>query len=81
MTTEEATAMKEHMAYWTDLADKRIAVVFGPVADPAGTWGVAVFEANDDASALSISTSDPVKARNLGFRSEVFPMPKAVLRK
>ena len=81
MNPDEARAMKEHVAYWTGLVKKGIAVLFGPVADPAGTWGMAVFEADDDGSVLSISTSDPVIARDLGFKSEVFPMPNAVVRK
>jgi uncharacterized protein YciI len=78
---EEADAMKDHVAYWTDLANKKIAVVFGPVADPSGAWGVAIVEAEADQQIESIAAADPVIKRNIGFRSEVFPMPNAILRR
>ena len=39
MTGEESKPMQEHGAYWSDLVDRGIAVVFGLVADPKGHWG------------------------------------------
>jgi hypothetical protein len=33
MTPPEANAMKEHVAYWTDLLGKGKAIAFGPVMD------------------------------------------------
>ncbi|SRR5579875_3520220 len=80
MSADESAAMKEHVAYWTDLAKKGTAVVFGPVADPAGAWGVAIVEAETAEPILAIAESDPLIKRRLGFRSEVFPMPNAILR-
>jgi uncharacterized protein YciI len=80
MSADEANAMKEHVAYWTDLAKKGTAVAFGPVADPAGAWGVAIVEAETDEHIRPIAESDPVIKRRLGFRSEVFPMSNVILR-
>jgi len=33
MSEEEGKLMQEHVKYWRDLFDRRIAVIFGPVAD------------------------------------------------
>jgi hypothetical protein len=41
MTELERKLMQEHVAYWKDLANRRIAIVFGPVSDPRGTYGLA----------------------------------------
>lgn len=34
MTEAEGKLMQEHVAYWKDFADRRIAVIFGLVVDP-----------------------------------------------
>jgi hypothetical protein len=34
MTEVEGELMQEHIYYWKTLVDKRITVIFGPVADP-----------------------------------------------
>ena len=36
MTEKEAEVMRAHVAYWTALAKKGTAIIFGPVADPDG---------------------------------------------
>jgi uncharacterized protein len=59
MTPEEQQAMAEHMAYWQQLlADGRV-VVYGPVADPEGVWGLGVLRAADRAEVLAIGAADP----------------------
>jgi uncharacterized protein len=59
MTPEEQQAMAEHMEYWQRLlADGRV-VVYGPVADPEGVWGIGVVRAVDRAEALAIGERDP----------------------
>ena len=44
MTAEERQVMQKHVAYWTDLMHKGSAVVFGPVMDPAGVYGMGVVQ-------------------------------------
>ncbi len=39
MTDIEEELMHEHFNYWKDLADRRIAIVYGPVEDPKGMYG------------------------------------------
>ena len=79
MTDAEAAVMAEHMAYWQSLADKDIAVVYGPVADPDGAWGVAIVEADTADDVLAIRSADPVVTSDLG-PVHVYPMPAAITR-
>jgi hypothetical protein len=80
MTEAEANLMREHVAYWTDLAARKIAIVFGPVADPHRAWGLAVVQAADEPEARALGTNDPTIKAGAGFQFEVYPMPQVVLR-
>lgn len=81
MTAAEAKVMEEHGAYWRDLAERGIAVLFGPVLDPKGSWGLAVAETKDEAELHAIGRNDPAIRSNRGFRFEIYPMLRATLRK
>jgi uncharacterized protein YciI len=81
MTPTEREVMQAHGAYWSVLADKGIAIVVGPVADPAGAWGVAIVEVADEAAARALADSDPVTTSWLAFQYDIFPMLRALLRK
>jgi len=80
MTEAEAKLMQKHVTYWKGLMDKGLVIVFGPVADPNGTYGVAIIELDDEADAISLGTNDPTIKANVGFKFEVYPMPQAMLR-
>ena len=80
MTPEERTTMQEHSAYWTNLANEDIAIAVGPVADPAGFWGLGIIEVGTEAEAKKIRDNDPATKSNHGFKSEIFPMPRLILR-
>jgi uncharacterized protein len=80
ITEAEAAIMTEHIAYWTELLNAGTAVAFGPVADPAGAWGLAVVEAGPDIDIDQIRKQDPVIRRELGARVEIYPMPNAFVR-
>jgi uncharacterized protein len=79
MTEAERKVMQEHAIYWKDLTERRIAIVFGPVLDPKGMWGVAIVEVADEADAPALGTNDPAVQAGLTF--EVFSMPGAIVRK
>lgn len=81
MTPAEREVMQAHSAYWSTLANKGVAIVVGPVADPAGAWGVAIVEVADEAAARGLAQSDPVTTSGLAFQYDIFPMPQALLRK
>ena len=80
MTPEEAGLMQEHAGYWQKLADRGIALVVGPVLDPAGAWGLAIVDVNDAAAASALTDEDPIARSGSGFRYEIHPIPQAILR-
>lgn len=81
MTEAERNVMREHVSRWKDLAEKGIAVVFGPVLDPRGAWGVAIVEVADEADAHALVPNDPVIKAGLGT-IQVYPMgPGTIVRK
>jgi uncharacterized protein YciI len=65
MTDAEKAAMQEHSAYWRGLTAAGTCLVYGPVLDPDGPWGLAVIEAPDDIQARRIFEADPVVASGL----------------
>ena len=62
MDETEAELMSKHAAYWRDQLDQGRVIVFGPVMDPAGVWGLGVLEMEDDAGARGLVLADPVIA-------------------
>jgi uncharacterized protein YciI len=79
MSSEEAAAMEKHAAYCRGLLASGQAVIFGPVADPGGVWGLGVLKAADESAALAITEADPVIRSGLGLRYEVTPMISAIM--
>ena len=80
MTDAERQLMGRHVAYWSDLASRGIAILFGPVADPAGGFGIGVIEAPDESAVRELSAHDPVMEANAGFSYGIHAMPQVVLR-
>ena len=80
MTESERAMMLQHVAYWTELAQRGVAVVFGPVSDPSGGYGIGIVELDDKADVHDLERSDPTVKSGLGFRYEILSMPSAVLR-
>jgi uncharacterized protein YciI len=59
MSPTEQRAMAEHTEYWERLLGDGHVVVYGPVADPEGVWGLGVLRAEDRAEVLAIAERDP----------------------
>ena len=59
MTDEERQIMGEHAAYWQPYLDSQEMVVFGPVLDDTGSWGLAVVEAEDEDRLRAFAARDP----------------------
>jgi len=59
MTADEQKAMAEHMFYWEELMADGKVLVYGPVADPEGVWGMGVLRVADRAEVLEIGERDP----------------------
>ena len=62
MSESEADLMGKHAAYWRDQMDHGRVLVFGPVMDPAGVWGLGVLVAADEDEARGLTRADPVIA-------------------
>lgn len=60
MTDEERQIMARHAAYWRPLVDSGQMVVFGPVLDGTGSWGLGVVEAEDEQKLRAFAAGDPV---------------------
>ena len=60
MTDEEREIMGRHAAYWQPLVDAGRMVVFGPVLDGTGSWGLGVVEADDEDEIRRFASGDPV---------------------
>ncbi len=81
MTEAEAKVMQEHVAYGTDLANKGIAIAFGPVADPKGASGVGILEVESESDIQIISARDPALKSGVGCKFQSYLMPQIVLGK
>ncbi|MDT5095037.1 MAG: hypothetical protein QOH60_4400 [Mycobacterium sp.] len=60
MTPGEQDAMERHAAYWRELLQAGRVVVYGPVADPEGVWGLGVVRAGSQAAVIELGERDPV---------------------
>lgn len=59
MSEEEMAVMAAHAAHWAPHIEEGRVLVFGPVADPDGTWGLAVVAADDADDVAAIGRTDP----------------------
>jgi hypothetical protein len=60
MTKEEIDIMKLYAAYWKEKADRGIVIVFGPVLDPKGVYGLEIIEVENEDQARAFRRSRPV---------------------
>jgi uncharacterized protein len=60
MTDEERAIMGRHAAHWQPLVDSGQMVIFGPVLDVGGSWGLGVVEAEDEDELRAFADNDPV---------------------
>jgi uncharacterized protein len=77
MTVAEGEVMAQHAAYWTDHLEHGTVVVFGPVADPVGVWGLGILDAEDDVAAKALVNEDPAITSGLAT-FELHPMDAVV---
>jgi uncharacterized protein YndB with AHSA1/START domain len=78
MTADELVVMQAHAVYWQAQLQAGNAILFGPVADPKGGWGLGVVRAADEAAVRAFEAGDPVIKSGRGFRYEILPMLRAV---
>ena len=74
MSEGERATMIAHAAYWASLAARGTALAYGPVHDPEGSYGIAIFRAEGQAEAEMVRDADPALSSPHGFGSEIMPM-------
>jgi uncharacterized protein YciI len=79
MNDDEKKLMHAHFLYWKERQDRGEVLVFGPVLDPKGAFGMGIVIAADDAAAKAFAAGDPAMQSGLGFDCEIHPM-RAVTR-
>jgi uncharacterized protein len=75
MTAAERSAMEQHVNYWSGHAKAGRAIAFGPVADPAGVYGILIANLQDEDELKRLLAQDP--ARKI-LKYSYFSMPRAV---
>jgi uncharacterized protein len=76
-TEEEQQIMSDHFGYLKGLLDDGQLILAGPALDAA--FGIAVFEADDEAAALEIMESDPSVAQGV-MNATLHPYRSSLLR-
>ena len=59
MSEDERYTMKQHAVYWNSLVDKGVVIVFGPVLDPRGIYGLGIMEVKTEHQARAFIADDP----------------------
>ena len=80
-TPEEEEIVSRHFAYLSDLTEKNVIILVGrtQTADES-TFGIAVFEAEDEVAARTIMENDPA-VKNGVMTATLYPYKVALLRK
>ena len=71
MLPEERITMQEHIHYWKNLMKQGIALVFGPVHDPKGVYGLGIIQAESEDQVRTLIANDPANTIN---KYEFYPM-------
>jgi uncharacterized protein YciI len=59
MTDTEIAIMIQHVGYWKSFMEKGNVVVFGPVMDPSGPYGMGVVAAESEEQIQEFIANDP----------------------
>ncbi len=79
MSADERRVMGEHAVYLRAQFDAGKVVVYGPVLDPSGAYGMAVLAVADEAEARRLLDADPTVRAGLN-RYELAPMQVGAAR-
>ena len=79
MTDEEREIMGRHAAYWQSYVESGRMVVFGPVLDSSGSWGLGVVEAEDEDELRAFAAGDPAVTTGTA-ELEIGTMPAGFVR-
>jgi hypothetical protein len=80
LSDTEQSAMTAHAAYWRERVRSGQVVVAGPVADPAGAWGLGVLRMASEDELRHFQDNDPAILADIGMRYETMTMLSAMMR-
>ena len=66
MSDEERAIMARHAEHWRPLVESGHMVIFGPVLDDTGSWGLGVVESDDEEQLRAFAAEDPVVTTGTG---------------
>ena len=78
-TEREAEIVGAHFRYLVDLRDRGVLILAGRTQEAVGTWGITIFEADDEGAARSVVDGDPAVAAGV-FEASLHPYAVAVAR-
>jgi uncharacterized protein YciI len=79
ITEAEGEIMQAHAEYWADIAQRGALVVYGPVRDATGAWGLGVIESQDEEEVGKMVLGDPAVTSGMA-RMEYGPMLVSIVR-
>jgi len=79
MSDEEREIMVQHAAYWQPLVETGQMVIFGPVLDSTGSYGLGVVETDDEDELRDFAAGGPVVISGTGS-IDVGTMPTGFVR-
>ena len=71
MTEDEKSIMQQHVAYWQKYSNDGTMLVFGPVFDPKGGYGVGIMAVDSEEHLKQLLANDPANGLN---NYEFYPM-------
>lgn len=80
-TPEEAETVSRHFAYLKDLTEKGVMILVGRTQNSdESTFGIAIFEAEDEIASQTIMEIDPAVAGGV-MSATLYPYKVALMRK
>jgi uncharacterized protein len=80
-TEREAEIVSQHFQYLSDLTDQGVVIMVGRTQNnDASTFGIVIFEAEDEDAARQIMNNDPA-VQNGVMRAELYLYKVALMRK
>jgi uncharacterized protein len=64
MTDEERGIMQQHVNYWKEYMEQGIMLVFGPVLDPKGIYGLGIISVDSEDQVPELINNDPASSIN-----------------
>lgn len=78
-TADEQRIVGAHFQYLVDLKARGVLILAGRTQEESGTFGITIFEADDEAGARAVMDDDPAVAAGV-FAASLHPYAVAVAR-